>query len=971
MKKTGRCVSRLCFYLSPTVPCLVIMCLLAACRAPAPLRPEPQRDHPPDVVDYVPSHRMVDHRPYEFIWTDRRAEHDALIDFEGLIGWRAEMSGEGTVLFERSREQQLFGPFTGLVQWRARAPDARITLIPPQPIPVSDRFDTMECWLFGGDAATLEAVFLDAQEKEWRIPFAPLTWTGWGLAHKTLSDETIMDTTFPLQLKALEIIPLGAQQDGAMYLDNFSVYTTRLRPLRPSPRPRRAVDLFPGQQAGLHVGKGVLSFPVTNHFLYGQDHGDAEITARKEPDTDSYAWHAQKPQGRLTFRVHDETLTNGVAIRWNDQPVAMALAGLAVKGDLQAGRLEPIVERFSGQALYREYERGDAFRWHMHGYSLALDISARGGWAESVSWPGVAALDSYRVHAHRIPFLHAPLYACVGSTNLFVFQSLDYYRSSASVWDPARGEVQYKPTTRGRRNDVFERLYVSVSTRVEDVWPTTPHVPAPRRDILSRRLWLTAQDSGSWTQEWNIVSARNTLGLHQILYGMHEKIWRENDESRSLRVRANPFRGGDAALASFMESLRGLGWMSALYMNQREISPLNQHWSSDAVIRTPDGNLLQHDPPAFALRDFVARSWAQESYDEIERRYLPDALWMPQYSARPPWAYTDYDARAPGAGSFVHGYYVDGEWLQDLATRADAPVVITSDYAWMYAGLADGMIVNESLWADVWMPLYKWEVLHPLSVFFGAGPMPAEQSEASLDRYLATQIAYGMAGVIDTWDDADAQSLRYAVRSYYMLLALQQRYLASQPTRILFWDGTAFLHGSDALISGAWQREQMYMRFPCDMELWVNGGSERLWSVRLGLETYDVPSSGWLASGPDIFAFSGLFDNGRVDYMETPAYTYFDGRGSDRPFRGIQATGPVIRIQHESHEEWLNPSGLTTFAMDAPGDSVRVEAETREGDPVETISILDENGFRRIDGPPEAYRYRVFRLDAPAQDAQL
>ena len=44
----------------------------------------------------------MDHRPYEFIWDRREEAHEPLLDFEGLLGWTAEVEGTGRAALTRT-----------------------------------------------------------------------------------------------------------------------------------------------------------------------------------------------------------------------------------------------------------------------------------------------------------------------------------------------------------------------------------------------------------------------------------------------------------------------------------------------------------------------------------------------------------------------------------------------------------------------------------------------------------------------------------------------------------------------------------------------------------------------------------------------------------------------------------------------------------------------------------------------------
>ena len=76
---------------------------------------------------------------------------------------------------------------------------------------------------------------------------------------------------------------------------------------------------------------------------------------------------------------------------------------------------------------------------------------------------------------------------------------VDHYRSNASaLWAvngvaddgvAYNGGSRYLPKTDGRRNDCFERLFLTVSPRFEEVLPNIPNPKSPWMHVAGERLW--------------------------------------------------------------------------------------------------------------------------------------------------------------------------------------------------------------------------------------------------------------------------------------------------------------------------------------------------------------------------------------------------------------------------------------------------------------------------------------------------
>ena len=103
----------------------------------------------------VPAINQVDRslpagqQPYEMTWVQREEHPKTLVDFEDLTGWNLELfNGAGGEL-RRSREQQMWGQYVGKISYAGDREGARVVARPAKPIPIPDRFDSVDLWAFG------------------------------------------------------------------------------------------------------------------------------------------------------------------------------------------------------------------------------------------------------------------------------------------------------------------------------------------------------------------------------------------------------------------------------------------------------------------------------------------------------------------------------------------------------------------------------------------------------------------------------------------------------------------------------------------------------------------------------------------------------------------------------------------------------------------------------------------------------
>ncbi|MBU0677096.1 MAG: hypothetical protein KJ626_03190, partial [Verrucomicrobia bacterium] len=341
-------------------------------------------------------------------------------------------------------------------------------------------------------------------------------------------------------------------------------------------------------------------------------------------------------------------------------------------------------------------------------------------------------------------------------------------------------------------------------------------------------------------------------------------------------------KGGDAALAAFIADLQSLGWSVALSQNYKGLSPLNVRWNEDDVELDESGQWRGSSPGHYVLKAQRAIEWQRELLPEIRKKYGPDASFVGSRTLSPLWEAVDCDARVPQSGILSQNYYLYGELFLRERAGVDGPVVGGGAGAWPFAGLLDGYIAPSE--TSPFMVLHELNGIHSMACVIGAGERMDDQ-----DRYLAIEIANGRCGML--WGEA---GVRAALRGYYMMQALQCLYALKTPEQISYFDGSRLLPVSQAIAVGASRKNMLYVRYPGDIEIWVNGSTDRMWDVKVGRRTWDIPPSGWVASGPNFIELSCITDGARIDYVESPGYVYFDPRGIESEFRGLRTAAPLV-----------------------------------------------------------------------------
>jgi hypothetical protein len=127
-----------------------------------------------------------------------------------------------------------------------------------------------------------------------------------------------------------------------------------------------------------------------------------------------------------------------------------------------------------------------------------------------------------------------------------------------------------------------------------------------------------------------------------------------------------------------------------------------------------------------------------------------------------------------------------------------------------------------------------------------------------------------------------------------MLQPLQARYALLKPQEILYGTDRGLVTSSKAFLSGDWKKSRLFIRYPQDLLIWVNGHPSQLWSVEHKGTVHDLPPYGWLALGPENFSQGSEAVKGkRYDWASTPDCVFLDGRGTWSECAGIAASGSV------------------------------------------------------------------------------
>ena len=953
----------------------------------------------------------VGKRPYEMVWADRTEDtRPALVDFEDLKGWTVECK-DAVATFTASRQEQLWGKSVGRLVYRRDGSSPMVTVKPPQPVPVTGAFDCINFWVHGNnwgwvsDPSTPQVqiylVFGTDEAAQVRVPMGNVRWKEWWLMHRRLSPEQLAGLQGNVALEAIEIAGGRNEEDRVLHFDNLSVYVEELPPLKFDPRPKRNLTLPEGQTTGTNTGPGRLPFPTREETIL-PDNLAAGFEVSLEKTDDGFAFTYAGDDGRLVYRYRPVTGTLGdVTARWNDgaefQP--MAEGGVYFWTDdgptgLAPEKIEPAGCRRMGDTIESRWRsaRGDrtcevTYTFRLWQKSLVVDVKCPGGQVGEVRFgkavgvknPRLATLPYLTCGQQRPAVLIADKAEERGQEPFFVFGLVDYYRSNASaLWGANsvseegttyNGGARYLPKTDGTRNDCFERLFLTVSPKFDEVLPNVPNPKSPWMHVTGERVWRA---HGASNREYDLAYWKEVAryGMNKVAITDHETGWRDGGESFTFRTRAAPGKGGDEAQAEYARNIRGLGFRYGIYNNYTDFSPVNEHWNEDLVTRLSNGELQTAWPRCYNPKPSRAVEFESRLAPIIQEKFHLDTAYCDVHTAVRPWSYCDFDVRVPGAGTFAATYYAYGEIMLHQKKTWNGPVYSEGNNHWYYCGLTDGNYGQDQvagLDVNPWLVDFDLRKLHPLCCNFGMGNpgmfygrknrlgRTPEDREARLDRFLAATLAFGHTGFL-----VREGGMPSTVRSYFNLQQVHAAYARQTVERIRYADADGkLLDTSAAVASGAYKRSQIETRYSNGLTVTVNGHQSDTWKT----SEVELPPGGWYVQGGDdvpLAAFSAIVDGHRVDYVDSPAYIYADGRGRFTRFEKAVADGQLIAHRRADGSLEVIPVGeCSRFGVSLDGKTATAVALDKEGNRVGPAETRLSRGLVYVTPVADAFSYEL------------
>ena len=892
---------------------------------------------------------QVGQQPYEMTWVQRREDPRTLVDFEDLTGWKLELYGGAAGELHRTREQQMWGQYVARILYSNASPKARVIARPPRPIVIPGRFDSVDIWGYAdrrrhrtgaGTPTHVSILVRDARDREHRIHLNDVEWMNWWLVHRRVPVDIQKQIVWPASLSGIEIeMETANPKQRYFYCDSLVFYIEDLKPVALKPQPKRNLKPFRGQIVGLNTGEGALPFPTREETI---------LPSNFETEFNTTVREIAQNRFQLTYKGRDATVTYDYKPRTGNlsELTASVNGGTAFRvmengtvyfGDGEEGRIPPSGElvsaKYSGDSIQAKFRYGSRivdYELRLWGKSIVLDVWCDSGEAAGLSFGRVAGVKNPKLI--QIPYItyggSNPRVLMSGPESKPVFTSVwwDWYRTNASepyyerepkpAADGAviNGGMRYIPKTDGQRNNLSERIFVTVSPVYEETLPTIANPPSLRQEEGKQVVWTVTAPSTFQSDHERSRRVRS-YGLEKIMQHSHEVTWRDHADSFTMRIHAAPQKGGDEMLKWYIKAQKELGWTQGVYTNYCDFAPVNTNWDPDFVQLQPDGEWRRAWWRNYALKPSKAVELDEYYAKRIKERYDNVMSYTDVHTAVSPWRYCDYDARVPGAATMAATFYAYGQLLLN-DQRVYGPTQSEGTYQWLYAGLTSGsygwVYTDINLLThpvDVAFLLHK---LHPLECDYGMGSTEyylarldekwAESPKLRefLDLSLATTIAYGNMGWLGTvFSQKDSFNPEALARSYYMMQQAQQQYAFVRPKAIEYAgrDGR-MLKASQAHATGAIADSRLHVEYENGTHVFVNRGTQGTWNVKDGAgNPVELPVSGWLVfnARTGFHEISANVSGRRIDHVKAAEYEFLDGRGQWTERGTVGAAGSVAR----------------------------------------------------------------------------
>jgi hypothetical protein len=507
----------------------------------------------------------------------------------------------------------------------------------------------------------------------------------------------------------------------------------------------------------------------------------------------------------------------------------------------------------------------------------------------------------------QLPYGHNVLF----SNGIFVSAIMDHFRSNASTIIPLHfyhsdtsagygNEAYYHSRTDGSRNSLLEKIQISVSADMDEVFFQPRNPVSPYRYFLIDKVIVDL-----WRIQFkhcrDDLQQLANLGMKDLLAIIH--VWQKYGYDNGLPTTypAGDLYGGEAGLLEVRQLCESENYLFALHTNYVDFYENSEVWNEGDVALNPDGSRVKAwynsstGIQSYLLKPSRVLDYANMYEPLIHDAYQTNSSFLDVHSSVLPSYKVDYDAGIDDSGKQISTFEYHKELIDYFRIIHEGPVLGEGfgPATMIWSGYIDAVEADprsEHSRGGTDVPLivdYKLKHLNPLFVPHGVGYLQrfyldkwTGYSVSELERYRLTEMAFGNAGFIHN-PFAKNISINEVLMDYCLLKHMQQYYLRETPSAIYYWINDQLFTLSDALrrilpslSSGDLQQNlteklsRLKIEYSDGFVLFINRSISTNWKIQEQSATYILPPNGFLArKGNEFLAYLAVIDGSKKYYM--------------------------------------------------------------------------------------------------------
>ena len=906
-------------------------------------------------------------------------------DADGISGWTASNGG---VLSETSITKLWGEKVTQLTFPKG----GNVTVRPGKELIIKEKVDGIDFYMYGplnGGVGALPGVTLEIVDAKKMIHRVKLSGAGsrwaqqrwWGVCAGLLPE----NLNYPIQLKSIRFSKLTTKvKNDFLCFDRIGAFKLNKVELVDSSKTKNPFPLTEDGIMPIGMKKDAVNRAAKQggSYVFSYEGKDAKIAYTYTPQSGNLS--------DITVTVNGKTfqpaVNGGILAKVNGVeflPGSKDVEAKLIKQNMENQRLSTVWQLSNKNATF-QFEQN----FWIKGKSLAVETRALsdGGYAfdcgktENTPDPRLIQL-TYLNNRWNYPQI-------LVTNDYFVSVFLDWFYSDASelLESPTRqsnvdgvqvynktsakilGGSNYKPLTNGKRNRIYEKMYITVSPELHDVMPQINHPKSRMLDVTgqlvcSTRAYPVQGNIKHVDEEVAMWQKFHDYGVSDIFVRFHMGLQRTPVESNniSLHLGGGYQNGADEAVLRLGNGLKPLLKRIGLYNDNRVIHAFSgpMFFDYNVLMRDSDNTFVGGWDGIFRPKS-GAQLAIHKKHSTILRQKFPalNGQYLDELSNAPPWADVDYDANTPGAGKFATTLrdYSLVAWHQ--TENFDGPIWSEGCASYFWAGVLD---LNYAVSNDTkrGLPLivdYKLMRMNPLSNYTGSD-WPILHAP-NVDHLIANEIACGNIGHLARskenpmpWQGRAVIMKNYEnpVKSYFMIRQVQEYFSGQIPSRIEYDIDGKLMTASEMLKGNFKPSNKIHTVYPNGLQTWVNHNPAGNWVVNADGEEFVLPPYGHVAIVPDeLLQYTAIKDGHTVSYSRGKYYTYLDGRGETTEFPEMTAAYTYV-IRQIDGKSRITPAPF-------------VKAETVKGLSYTKATALNQ------DGTPQGEAFNLDVTDAGMGD---